>query len=45
MSESIEFEATVAKYRRINIPKPLFQIKTGDKVIVRLEKVQQPGKA
>ena len=39
MTEKIQFEAQIAKFRRINIPKPLFQFKDGDKVIVTLEKI------
>ncbi len=40
MTTEIEFKAKVAKYRRINIPKPFFQIKDGDEVIVRIEILQ-----
>ena len=40
MAQKIEFKAKVAKHRRINIPKPFFQIQDGDEVIVIIKKVE-----
>ena len=39
-THKIEFEATIAKHKRINIPKPFFQVKSGDIVRVTIEKVE-----
>ena len=36
MAIKVEFETKIAKYRRINIPQPLFQVKTGDRVRVSI---------
>ena len=41
MSGIIEFEAKIAKHRRINIPKSLYRIKDGDKVKVKVEKIEE----
>jgi len=35
-----EYETKIVKYRRIHVPKPLYQFQTGDKVIVTLRKVE-----
>ena len=39
MTQEVKFKAKVAKHRRINIPKSLYQIEDGDEVIVTLKKV------
>lgn len=40
MAQEVEFKVKVAKHRRINIPKPFFQIQDGDEVIVTIKKVE-----
>lgn len=41
MSTKIQFDAKIAKHRRINIPKPLFQVKDGDQVRVTIELISE----
>ena len=41
MAQEIEFKTQIAKYRRINISKSLYQIEDGDKVIVIIKKLEE----